>query len=343
MSDNDVGSHPGRNRPTMSDVAEAANVSLKTVSRVVNDEPGVHPATAARVRQAIAELGFRRNDMARALRQGQVSRTIGLVIEDVSNPFYSAISRGVEDVARLHGVLVIAGSSDEDPERERNLLRLLCERRVDGLLIVPAGDDHGYLLPELSHGTPAVFIDRPPGQIEADAVLLDNVGGARAATEHLLAQGHRRIGLVGDAPTIFTAAQRLEGFRDALLAHGLDVDESLIRLGPHDSAAAEAATRTLLSLPDPPTALLAGNNRNTIGALRAIATNGRRAALVGFDDFELAEMLSVPVSVVAYDSAELGRRAAELLFERLGGDDRPPQRVILPTNLVPRGSGEVPP
>ncbi len=330
-------------RPTMTDVAAAAGVSLKTVSRVVNDEPGVRPETAALVHEAIAQLGFRRNDMARALRRGQRSRTLGLVIEDVSNPFYSAITRGVEEVARKRGLLVIAGSSDEDPQRERDLVRLLCERRVDGVLVVPAGDDHRYLLPELHVDTRAVFIDRPPGNIDADVVLLDNVGGARSAVAHLLAHGHRRIAMVGDEPTIFTAVERLRGYREALVAAGLAVDDSLIRVGAHDAEAAEAATAELLSLPQPPTALFSGNNRITIGALRDLARNGRRVALVGFDDLELAEMLAVPATVVAYDAAELGRQAAELLVQRLAGDDRPPRRVVLPTTLIARGSGEVRP
>jgi LacI family transcriptional regulator len=327
----------------MTDVARTAGVSLKTVSRVVNEEPGVRPETAELVHDAIRSLGFRRNDMARALRRGQRSQTLGLIIEDVSNPFYSAIARVVEEVARNRGLLVIIASSDEDPERERDLVRLLCERRVDGLLIVPAGDDQSFLQPELSLGTRAVFIDRPPGRLEADAVLLDNVGGARGGVEHLLAQGHRRIGMVGDAVTIFTAVERLRGYREALEAAGLGVDEALVRLGVHGTTAAEAATRELLALPEPPTALFSGNNRITIGALRALDVHDRRVALVGFDDFELAEMLALPVTVIAYDAAELGRQAAELLARRLAGDARPPGQVVLPTNLIARGSGEVPP
>src|SRR6266536_1570426 len=181
-------------RPTMRDVAKAAAVSLKTVSRVVNDEGGVRPETAARVHEAIVTLGFRRNDMARVLRQGRSSGTLGLVIEDVANPFYSDITRAVERVARSRGYLVIAGSSDEDPERERDLVRTLCERRVEGLLIVPAGDDHRFLLPDLHVGMAVVFMDRPPGGIQADTILIDNVDGARQATEHLLAHGRGRDG-----------------------------------------------------------------------------------------------------------------------------------------------------
>jgi LacI family transcriptional regulator len=324
----------------MTDVAEAAGVSLKTVSRVVNGEPLVAPNTAQGVRQAIARLGYRRNEMARTLRQGRVTRTLGLVIEDVSNPFYSAITRGVEEETRARGLLVIAGSSDEDPERERALVQLLCERRVDGLLVVPASSDHRYLLPELDHGTEVVFIDRPPGLIDADVILLDNVGGARAAVEHLLAHGHRRIAIVADKPTISTAEERHQGYRAALEAAGVAPDPELVRLGAHDAASAEAAVRELLALRQPPTAIFTGNNRLTTGALRALSGNGS-VALVGFDDFELAELVSPPVSVVAYDATELGRRAARVLWERLSGEDRPPQRFVLPTTLVPRGSGEI--
>jgi LacI family transcriptional regulator len=330
-------------RPTMTDVAVAAGVSLKTVSRVVNDEPGVRPETAALVREAIARLGFRRNDMARALRSGQRTRTLGLVIEDVSNPFYSAITRGVEEVARGQGMLVIAGSSDEDPQRERELLHLLWERRVDGLLVVPTGEDHHYLLPELRRGTRAVFIDRPPGGIDADVVLLDNTGGARAAVEHLLAHGHRRIAMVGDEATIFTAVERLRGYREALEEAAIPVDPALVRLGPHDVQAAESAVDALLVLADPPTAIFTGNNRITVGALRALARSKRPVALVGFDDLELAELLARPTTVVAYDAAEMGRQAGNLLVQRLGGDSSPPRRIVLPSSLIARGSGEVRP
>jgi len=330
-------------RPTMTDVARAANASLKTVSRVVNREQGVSPHTAARVEEAIRSLGFQRNDLARALRRGQRSRTVGLVIEDVSNPFYSAIARGVEDEVSRHGLLVIAGSSDEDPGRERKMLQLLCERRVDGLLVVPAGDDHRYLLPELALGTPIVFIDRPPRRIEADVILLDNVGGARRATRHLIAHGHRRIALVGDALRIFTAAQRLRGYRQALRAAGIPLDEALVRLDCHGAAAAELAVRGLLGLPEPPTALFTCNNRITTGALHAVSDLARPPALVGFDDLELAPVLSPPVSVVSYDSVELGRQSARLLCARLAGVDCPPRRIVLATTLVERGSGETMP
>jgi LacI family transcriptional regulator len=331
-------------RPTMRDVARRAGVSLKTVSRVVNGEDGVRPDTTEKVNAAISALGFRRNDIARALRGGKRTRSLGLVIKDVANPFYSLIARGVEEVARTNDLLVISGCSDEDPARERHLIRSLCERRVDGLLIVPSGNDHRYLIPEINMGTPAVFIDRPPEDaLQADVVLIDNAGGARAAVTHLIEHGHRRIACLVDLPGIFTARERRRGYDEALREHDVPVDESLIRVGQHDVAGAESAMAELLALGDPPTAVFTGNNRLTVGALRAIQAAGAGTALVGFDDLELADMLATPVTVVAHYPAEMGRRAAGLLCRRMAGEELPPQRVVLPTHLIVRGSGELPP
>ena len=324
----------------MRDVATEAGVSVKTVSRVVNRDPVVRPETAARVQAAIRRLGFRRDEMARALRTGGQSRMLGLVIKDLANPFYSAIARGVEEVTRSRSELVITGSSDEDPVRERELALQLCERRVDGLLIVPSGKDHRYLLPEIELGLKVVFIDRFAEGVEADTVLLDNVGGSRAGVEHLLRLGHRRIAIVGDDVTIFTARERREGFYEALAAAGIEPDDALVRDGAHDAATAEQVTRELLALPNAPTALFAGNNRIATGVLRALAATGQELALVSFDDLELADLLSMPVTAVSYDAAELGRCAAQLLAGRLEGDTGPPELVVLPTTLIPRGVTE---
>jgi LacI family transcriptional regulator len=324
----------------MVDVARTARVSLKTVSRVVNEETGVRPETAARVREAVAALGYRANDIARSLRRRRRLSTVGLVIEDVRNPFYSGIARAVEEVSRLHGHMVVIANSDEDPGAERKAVATLLERQVSGLLIVPAGRDHRYLLDEIRDGTPVVFMDRSARGVDADEVLLDNVGGARRATEHLLTHGHRRIGVVGDPATVYTIAQRVKGFRQAMRGAGVPVEESLLRLGAREVAQAEAATRELLRMKHPPTALFATNNRASIGALRALGGRSE-IALVGFDDFELADMLRTPVTVIKHDPEQIGRAAAELLFGRLAGDERPSQRIVLPTRLVPRGSGEI--
>ena len=326
----------------MRDVASTAGVSLKTVSRVVNREPGVHADTAARVEVAIASLGFARNDVARSLRHGR-AEAIGLVIEDVANPFYSAIARTVEDAAHARGHIVITGSCEEDPEREQQLVGRLLRRSVDALLIVPAGADHRYLEPELAAGTPLVFLDRPAVGIEADTVLLDNLGGARAGVAHLLERGHDRVAFVGDAPALHTARERLAGYRSALVDAGVPERTELVRPGTHDAAAAEATVRALLRLPVArrPTAVFCANNRNTIGALRALRDHPRPVALVGFDDFELADMLPTPVTVVRHAPEDMGRIAAELAYARLEGDAGPPQRRTIPCELVVRGSGEV--
>jgi LacI family transcriptional regulator len=333
----------------MNDVAASAGVALKTVSRVVNDEPGVNAATAERVRQAIKLLGYRRNDGARVLRRGRTA-SIGLIIEDVADPFYSGISRAVEDIALGNGSLVFTGSSGEDPVRERELVLAFCARRVDGLIIVPAGSDHEYLAPELAAGIRAVFADRPAGEgLNVDTVLCDNVGGARSGVAHLIAHGHRRIGYLGDNAAIFTAEERLRGYREALAAAGLPYDAALVAMGAPAPRRVHVDLGRLLALADPPTALFTGNGRTTVATLRALETLNARPtatrgiAMVGFDDFELADLLTPAVTVIAQDPIGLGRTAAELLFHRLAGHTSPAKRLQLPTHLIPRGSGELPP
>ncbi|MFF0156749.1 LacI family DNA-binding transcriptional regulator [Streptomyces sp. NPDC005263] len=330
------------NRPTMKDVAARAGVGLKTVSRVVNGEPGVTTETERRVQEAIDALGFRRNDSARVLRKGSTA-SIGLVLEDLADPFYGPLSRAVEEVARAHGALLINGSSAEDPERERELVLALCARRVDGLVVIPAGDDHRYLEPELKAGVATVFVDRPAGHIDADVVVSDNYGGARDGVAHLIAHGHRRIGFIGDMPRIHTAAERLRGYRAALEDAGITVEDSWMSLGVTDPERVRRAAEEMLAGPSPVTAVFTGNNRVTVTVIRVLAEHRRKVALVGFDDIELADLLRPGVTVVAQDAATLGRTAAERLFRQLDGTLLTPERIELPTRLITRGSGELPP
>ena len=323
----------------MRDVAEKAVVSLKTVSRVINAEAGVATATAERVGEAIAALGFQRNDLARSLRHGLSSSTLGLVIEDVANPFYSTVAQAVEIAARERGFLLITASAREDPDRERDLVSALVGRRVDALLIVPAGTDQSYA--ETMRGRTAfVYVDRPPSGLDADTVLLDDAGGARQAVEHLLARGHRRIACVADRAEVYTARERVAGYEAALEAAGVALHPELIRPGNQEAEQAERVVGELLDLPPDrrPTAIFSANNRNTIGALHALADREDGVALVGFDDFELADLLGI--TVIRADAAQLGAEAAKLAFARLDGDERPPQRVTIPTTIVERGSGE---
>ena len=329
----------------MKDVAALAGVSLSTVSRVVNGTP-VAPELATKVQRAVEILGYRHNHIAGTLRRTDgVSRTIGLIFEDVSNPFFSAIHRGVEEIARARSVVTIAGSSDEDPDRERELNDALLARRVDGLIVVPTATDHTHLLRDIASGVALTFVDRPPTSIDADCVLSDNRRGAERAVAHLIAHGHRRIAFLGDRPGVHTASERLAGYRAALIQADIREDPDLIRHPQHRAADAYDLTATLLRAENPPTALFTSQNLITIETLRALHHAGRQheIALVGFDDVPLAEAIEPGVTVVAQDAFGLGRHAAELLFSRLDGYDGPARRIVLPTPLIERGSGELPP
>ncbi|WP_433894774.1 LacI family DNA-binding transcriptional regulator [Streptomyces sp. CA-111067] len=327
----------------MKDVAARAGVGLKTVSRVVNEEAGVTPDTVARVQAAIDALGFRRNDSARLLRTKRTA-SIGLVLEDLADPFYAALSRAVEDVARTHGALLFTGSSAEDPRREQELVLAFCARRVDGLVVVPASDDHRYLSPEIDAGVATVFVDRPAGKLDVDVVLTDNAGGTRDGIAHLIAHGHRRIGFIGDLPGIHTAGERLRGYQEAMAAAGLPIRPDWCSMGPTTPERVRGALAAMLAGPEPVTALFAGNNRVTVTAVRVLSARPKPIALVGFDDFELADLLDPAVTVVAQDAPGMGRSAAQLLFRRLDGiTSEEPHRVELPARLIPRGSGEIPP
>lgn len=338
---------PGaRARATMRDVAERAGVSIKTVSRVVNRERGVSAVLAERVHAAARELSYQPDLTAGNLRRsGRRTASIGLLLASVDNPFAATIHRAVEDVAERRGVAVFSASTDERPDRERELVSAFTSRRVDGLIITPTGVDQRYLLPELEAGTPVVMVDRPPVAVDLDHVLSDNPDGARTATSHLLAGGHRRIAYLGDLAHIATAAERHDGYLQAMAAAGVALDPALVLEDVHNEQSALEATLRLLALPEPPTAIFASQNLITIGTIRALRARGRQhdVALVGFDDFVLADLLDPAVTVVAQDPGEIGRAAAERIFARLDDPALPAEWITVPTRLVVRGSGEIPP
>ena len=345
---NDRGNNhgPAGRRPTMREVAAVAGVSLSTVSRAINGDPKVDPDLAEKVRAAVAMLGYRRDVTATTLRRAdRLSASIGLVFDDVANPFHAMLQRGIEDVARERGVLAFAGSSDEDADRERDLVQAFLSRRVDGLVIVPAGPDHGYLVRDREAGVAVVFVDRPAGFIDADVVLSDHAGGAREATAHLLAAGHTRIGYLGDRRRIHSAVERLRGHTEALAAAGVPHDPALVCMELSDSAMARRATEELLDGENAPTAVFAAQNLITIGAIAALRARGlhHAVALVGFDDVPLADAVDPGLTVIAQDAKGVGRAAAEVLFARLDGDRGPTRTVVLPTTLIARGSGEIAP
>ena len=333
-------------RPTMRDVAAVAGVSLSTVSRAVRDDPKVDPDLARRVRDAIEVTGYRRDLTASTLRRAdRASLSIGVVVEDVGNPFFAAVSRGVEEVLRGRGVLAFVGSSDRDPTREQGLTEAFLDRRVDGLVISPTGPDHGYLTRDRDAGVPLVFIDRPAAFLDADVVVSDNAGGAATGTDHLIGHGHRKIAFLGDRLDVFTAAERLAGYKDALQRRGLPYDDGLVVTGIRSSNESETSTVALFRSSDPPTALFTAQNEITVGAVRALRRLDlhRAVAVVGFDDLELADLVDPGLSVITQDPPELGRAAARLLFRRIDGDRSPYRRVEVPTRLIARGSGEITP
>jgi LacI family transcriptional regulator len=307
-------------RPTMKDVAARAGVALKTVSRVVNGEPGVTPETARRVLGAIADLGFRRNESARLLRTGRTA-TLGFIADTWAGPDAPAVYRGLETVALEHGYLLYSGSTDTDPGREQRLALAMCARRVDGLVIIPAPGTHDYLVSEIEAGVAAVFVLRPPERVRADAVLPDERGGARAAMGYLLAQGHRRIGFLG-GPDGHRCRMLRAGCAEALSLAGLPAAQTLL----HRCAGSLAAAGV--------TAVFCADQERTREALRAGL--GDRVAIVGFGDFELADLVSPPVSVASYDPVLIGQTAGELLVRRLAGDQAPPRLVEVPVRLIVR-------
>lgn len=326
-------------RPTLHDVAALAGVSIKTVSRVVNDVSTVDEGIASRVREAVAQLGYRPNQLASRLRSGAPTATIGLVLKDISNEFYSAITLGVASSARARSTQLITAASDEDIDsaEELDLIFDLCRRRVDGMIVIPRGGDYSALRPEIEMGTPMVFLDRHPEELAVDSVLLDNAGGSRAAIERLIEQGHRRIGLIFHELELEPIGERLRGVRDAFADAGIAEDPGLLVTGLRDPDSAREAAARMLALDDPPTAIFCAYNRLTEGVVTAVWERGAPTVVAGFDDFRFSALVPVPLVLVAYDAQRYGRTAAELLFERIGGDRSPARRVVLPTSIVETG------
>ncbi|MDJ1134672.1 LacI family DNA-binding transcriptional regulator [Streptomyces iconiensis] len=323
----------------MRDVAQLARVSAMTVSRVLKDDPGVSGATRKRVLTAVKELGYRRNETARSLRLGG-SGMIGLVVTNLANPFYSRLALGVQEVAAEQGMRVLLSNTAEQTDRERDLVEDLASHRVEGMIVVPAGSRQEHLAQTMT-SMPMVLAARPPAGIDTDCVLVDDFDGAREATAQLLADGHRDLGFLGNPPALYTGAERFRGFWAAHEELGLEPDEHRVRRGLVDIATAEAAAKDVLGGPSAPTALFCTNNRITQGAVRAVRRLGLQTALAGFDNFELADVLGLPLTIVSYDADEIGRQATRLLIDRIKNgteNQQPTRRVVVPTTVIRYGA-----
>jgi len=329
----------------MRDVGERAGVSFKTVSRVVNGETAVRPKVRERVLAAIEELGYRPDPAASTLRRSDGrTGTVAVIVDDLANPFAATVHRAVVDVMGERGTLVLSASTDEDPAREQEAFRAFVDRRVDGLILMPTSVEHRWLAEVRGPEIPVVMVDRPAVGFDTDVVLSDHRPAAARATTHLIRRGHRRIGLLTEALDVHTARERLAGYEDALAAAGLAFDPALVRSGLHHRDEAQDAAVELLDSPDPPTAIVGGYNRATVGAIHALRRLDLQhtVALVGFDDVVLADLLEPAVTVIAQDAAALGGAAARQLQRRLDGDRSPAAEHVIPTRLIPRGSGEIP-
>jgi len=328
-------------RATLEDVARLAGVSAKTVSRVYAERAVVSPGTVERVLGAARRLRFRPNTLARSLRNGGSTHTMAFMIGELGNPFYYQVASGIEQEIAPHGYALIVATTDDTADAEERIADALLAQRVDALLIIPVAEDQSHLEGERQQGTPIIAIDRPARNLVADAVVLHNRRGAREATARLLAGGHRRIAYACNPSGVYTQTERLRGYREAMAASGITDTSPWERTIDDRDADPAGIIASLLDAPQPPTAIIAGNNRMTVGALRAFrGRDGALPALIGFDDFDTADVLGV--SVVSYDPVELGRRAARLALERLDEPTGPPQQVRLPTWLVERGTGERP-
>jgi LacI family transcriptional regulator len=328
-------------RATLADVARLASVSAKTVSRVMSDDPKVSAKTRERVLLAAKRLRFRPNSLARSLRSGGVSNTVAFVIGDLTNPFYFNAAAGIERELAEHGLTMILASTDDAPGSEAVVVDALLAQRVRALIIVPIAGDQSYLEGERQLGTPVVSVDRPAINLVADSVVLQNRAGTAEAVRALIALGHRKIAFVCSPAGLYTHQERLAGYRQALLEAGITASRRFERLEDIDGPSTEESIRDLLALEDPPTAIITGNNRASAGAMLQLLNHRRDVAFIGFDDFELADALGI--SVIAYDTIELGKQAARLAIARLADPSGPPRHVEIPTHLIRRGSGEVAP
>jgi LacI family transcriptional regulator len=335
-------------KPTMVDVAKAAKVSLATVSAAINQSAPVSEATRARIDKAIRRVGYKANAIARSLKTGTTS-TIGLMVADITNPFFTTAIHAIQEVAHRHNYSVILCCSDEDPAKERTHLRLLADRMVDGFIVATAGETPE--LRDLVEGgrAPVVLIDRHVDGLDADAVVIDNVAATRDAVQHLVLAGHRRIGLITGRRSLSTGRERYEGYRRALADAGIAFEPALVGSAHFGADDGYQAANKLLSLKDRPTAIFACNNLSGLGLMRALHDAGLRCpddvAVACFDDFDWAEVFHPRLTTVAQPTQAIGVQAMMMLLERMRDDTAralPPRLVRLKAHLNVRDSSRLP-
>jgi LacI family transcriptional regulator len=331
---------------TIRDVAHLAGVSPSTVSHVINETRYVSDETKAEVLAAMEALNYRPNAIARSLRQKK-THTIGLIVPDSSNPFFAEVGRGVEETIFAQGYSLIIGNSEGNLEKELLHINVLTEKQVDGIMFVAAGLSTAHILTLQSHNMPLVVVDREVPGVNVDVVLTNHLQGGYVATVHLIGLGHRHIGCITGPAELPSSADRVAGYKRALIEYGIDPDEELIVRGEFDSPSGYRAVKRLLALSQPPTALFACNDLMAIGALSGAIEAGYHVpddlSIVGFDNISLASFSIPPLTTVAQPTAQLGAMAAQMLMERIRDITLPPRRRVLPIELIVRSSSAPPP
>jgi len=328
---------------SLKDVAKEAGVSISTVSRVLNDAQNVNLETRLRVQNAIKKLKYQPSRVARRLRvnKGQ-SNLIGLLIPDIRNPFYVEVIRGVEEAATQKGYAFIMSNFSQNVEKEKLYLDIMLSESVDGLIVAPAHENDRIIINLIESGLPVVCIDRMLPRAKVDAVVVNNREGSKEAIEYLISMGHRRIALLSGPLQIPTYKERLKGYQEALVENGITIDDELIKIGDSTHKSGCDFTKELLAMGNPPTAIFAGNNLITLGALEVLHLNKvkipENMSIIGFDDVYWAISLNPPLTAVSQPGFEIGRRAADLLLNRILEPNRPHARVILDTQLMIRQS-----
>jgi LacI family transcriptional regulator len=329
--------------PTIREVAKLARVGLMTVSRVINDNPNVRPSTLKKVNAAIAALGYQKNEAARLLK-GQWAMMIGLIVPDLSDAFFAACAQTVQHIARMHGYMTLVAASERDSELEIQQAELMASRKLSGLLVVTsakAGDDRLQKLQKT--GLAIVAFDRPLSGIQSDAVVVENRLGAEEAVRHLMKHGHRRIVCIGYDEDAYTVRERIEGYSNCMYAAGL---KPALALGISTLEGTRRWLQTALKSNDRPTAIFSLNHRTSTYLLQALSEAGvavpQSMALIGFDDFDLAAIVSPPITTVSQSPVDLAKRSMALLIDRIAdhrrGSEFVPAKIVLPVTLKIRVS-----
>lgn len=329
--------------PSLNDVAELSGYSIATVSRVINGSDKVTASTRESVEKAMKSLGYLPSRVARRLRQkGGLRHLLGVILPNIQNPFNAEIARGIEDIAYANRFAVILCNSDDKYEKEKFYLDVMRAESVDGVILPPNQESAAAVLEVIETGMPVVLVDRAIRGVQVDTVEVDNVIGAKAATDHLIQLGHTRIAMIAGPDSISNSRQRKRGFEKAFKNANLPIDPELVRTGDYTQDTGRKLAADLLDLPSRPTAIFASNNFMALGALAAIHKRNLRipedVALIGFDDLPWAETLDPPLSVIRQPAYEVGQTAAQLLLDRLSNPELPISKLRLSPELILRKS-----